>query len=60
MHWLRDAGAQMRKIEGQTPVFPDGETDDAVVEFFEDVADAISDAVTAIVDGLTEIFEDLV
>lgn len=60
MFWLRDAGAQIRNIEGGNPVFPDGDTDEAVIEFFEDVADAIVDAVTTIVDELTDLFEDLV
>ena len=47
--WLRDAGAQIRAMQAGLPPH---EHDDAVVEFFEDVADAISDAVNAVVDAL--------
>ena len=48
MGWLRDAGNEVRKMQRTTPA-PD--TDSAVVEFFEDVADDIANAVTAVVDA---------
>ena len=40
----------MRGLQAGVP--PDRDTDDAVVEFFEDVADALSDAVNAVVDAI--------
>ena len=50
--WLRDAGAAMRvaAVGHQDDVH-----DDALVEFIEDVGDALSDAVTAVVDAVTAI-----
>jgi phage-related protein len=62
LFWLRDAGAEMRKME-QNPRRArrpqDEEMDDAVVEFFEDVVDAIGDAVTAVVDAIGDTLESL-
>ena len=50
--WLREAGAVMR---AHAMGLPSPDVDDAVVEFFEDVGDAISDAVNAVVDALTAV-----
>ncbi|MCU7830808.1 MAG: hypothetical protein KZQ85_17250 [Candidatus Thiodiazotropha sp. (ex Myrtea sp. 'scaly one' KF741663)] len=58
MIWLRDSGHEIRKMEAANqPINPD--TDSAVVEFFEDVVDAISDAVTAVVDAIVDAVESL-
>ena len=54
--WLRDAGAVMR---AHAMGLPSPDVDDAVVEFFEDVGDAISDAVNAVVDALIRPFGSL-
>ena len=55
--WLRDAGRKMNQLRGNSA--PDEEMDSAVVEFFEDVGDAISDAVTAVVDAVVETVESI-
>jgi hypothetical protein len=53
LYWLRDTGAEFRRMQAAGRPFtpqPKPGTDEAVVEFFEDVGDALSDAITAAVD----------
>lgn len=59
MYWLRDAGASIRKQAGRNTSDPANPTDSAVVEFFEDVGEAIVDAVTSVVDAIGDTLESL-
>ena len=53
LHWLRDAGAEMRRMEKGKPA-PRHDTDAAVVDFFEDVADDIANAINSVVDAVKQ------
>ncbi|HKE97250.1 MAG TPA: hypothetical protein VKB34_23265, partial [Povalibacter sp.] len=58
LYWLRDAGEQIVRMEkGQRPKPPD--TDSAVVDFFEDIADDIVSAINSIVDAVTNAVKSL-
>jgi hypothetical protein len=51
LYWLRDAGAEIKRMEhGKPKAAPD--TDSAVVDFFEDVADDIANAINSVVDAV--------
>lgn len=58
LFYLRDAGAEIRRMQKGKPPAP-GDTDAAVVDFFEDVADEIANAITSIVDAVVNAVKSL-
>jgi NTP pyrophosphatase (non-canonical NTP hydrolase) len=58
LFYLRDAGAEIKRLQkGKPPARPD--TDEAVVDFFEDVADEIANAINSIVDAVVDAVQSL-
>jgi len=58
LFYLRDAGAEIKRLEKGTPPAPP-DTDAAVVDFFEDVADEIANAINSIVDAVVDAVKSL-
>lgn len=62
LFWLRDAGLELQRLkaQGKKTIAPQHEDmDSAVVEFFEDLADDIVNAITAVVDAIGDTLESL-
>ena len=60
LYWLRDAGAEVTRLQkaGATRQ-PRDEMDEAVIDFFEDVADEIANAITSVVDAVIDTVKSL-